>query len=97
MQGRLAWGAQEKHAARLPKLAQGRAFSRPPSCRFEFRWRRQAVFCAKPEGEILRRLAFLLRAGQHVCQLASNLDPRLECAPTGGQVQASILTPCRAW
>jgi hypothetical protein len=31
------------------------------------------------------------------CQSASNFDPRLECAPTGGQVQASILTPCRAW
>ena len=32
-----------------------------------------------------------------VCKFARNIDPQLECAPTGGQVQASILTPCRAW
>jgi hypothetical protein len=31
------------------------------------------------------------------CQSASKFDPRLECAPDGGQFQAAVLTGCWAW
>ena len=31
------------------------------------------------------------------CQSALDRDPRLECAPDGGQVQAAVLTGCWAW
>ncbi len=42
-------------------------------------------------------LAMLVQQGLAAdCQTASNIDPRLECAPWGGQNQATVLTVCRA-
>jgi hypothetical protein len=31
------------------------------------------------------------------CKSACNVDPLMECAPGAGQIQAAVLTICRAW
>ena len=45
----------------------------------------------------LEAFARALCLTDHVCRSACNVDPLMECAPGAGQIQAAVLTICRAW